>query len=55
MNVKHPMGVFHSFIKNFYDKMYLRLFYFDEAMCLLYMIIPNQDFENVKKHTFSHI
>ena len=30
MNVRHPMGVLHSFsIKNiFYDKMDLRLFYF---------------------------
>ena len=30
MNVRHPMGVSHSFsIKNiFYDKMDLRLFYF---------------------------
>ena len=33
MNVRHPMGVLHSFsIKNiFYDKMDLRLFYFDVA------------------------
>ena len=31
MNVRHPMGVSHSFsIKNiFYDKMDLRLFYFN--------------------------
>ena len=31
MNVRHPMGVLHSFsIKNiFYDKMDLMLFYFD--------------------------
>ena len=31
MKVKHPMGVLHLFsIKNiFYDKMYLRLVYFD--------------------------
>ena len=31
MKVKHPMGVLHLFsIKIiFYDKMYLRLFYFD--------------------------
>ena len=30
MNVRHPMGVLHSFsIKNiFYDKMEVRLFYF---------------------------
>ena len=35
MNVKHPMGVLHSFsIKNiFYDKMDFRLFYFDVAKC----------------------
>ena len=33
MNIKHLMGVLHSFsIKNtFYDKMNLRLFYFDVA------------------------
>ena len=33
MNVRHPMGVLNSFsIKNtFYDKMNLRLFYFDVA------------------------
>ena len=38
MNVKHPMGVLHSFsIKNiFYDTMDLRLFYFDvEALWFL--------------------
>ena len=31
MNVRHPMGVLHSFsIKNiFYDEIELRLFYFD--------------------------
>ena len=36
MNVSHPMGVLHSFsIKNiFYDKMNLRLFYFDVAAWL---------------------
>ena len=35
MNVSHPIGVLHSFsIKNiFYDKMDLRLFYFDVAIC----------------------
>ena len=35
MNVRQPMGVLHSFfIKNmFYDKMDLRLFYFDVATC----------------------
>ena len=34
MNVRHPMGVLHSFsIKNiFYDKMDLRHFYFDVAI-----------------------
>ena len=33
MTVRHPIGVLHSFsIKNtFYDKMDVRLFYFDEA------------------------
>ena len=35
MNVRNPMGVLHSFsIKNiFYDKMDVRLFYFDVAKC----------------------
>ena len=35
MNVRHPMGVLHSFsIKNiFYDKIDLRLFYFDVTTC----------------------
>ena len=34
MNLRHPMGVLHSFpIKNiFYDTMYLRLYYFDVAI-----------------------
>ena len=34
MNVRHPIGVLHLFsIKNiFYDKMELRLFYFDEVI-----------------------
>ena len=34
MNVRHPMGVLHSFsIKNIvYDKTDLRLFYFDVAI-----------------------
>ena len=34
MNVRHPMGTLHLFsIKNiFYDKMNLRLFYFDKAI-----------------------
>ena len=37
MNVRHPMGVLHSFaIKNmFYDIMDSRLFYFDVAMLSL--------------------
>ena len=37
MNVRHPMGVLYSFsIKNtFYDKMDLRLFYFDVAIVVL--------------------
>ena len=35
MNVRHPMGVLHSFfIKNiFYDEMDLRLFYFRATIC----------------------
>ena len=35
MNIRHPMGVLHSFsIKNiFYDKMDLKGFYFDVAKC----------------------
>ena len=35
MNVRHTMGALHSFsIENiFYDKMDLRLFYFDVAPC----------------------
>ena len=35
MNVRHPMGVVHSFsIKNiFYDKIDLRLFYFHVTIC----------------------
>ena len=45
MNVRHPMGVLHSFsIKNiFCDKMDLRLFYFDVAnyinLQLLYLTV----------------
>ena len=33
MNVRHPMGRLHSFsIKNIYDKMDLRLFYFHATL-----------------------
>ena len=40
MNVRHPMGVLHSFsIKNiFYDKMDLRLFYFHVKICMSYYL-----------------
>ena len=36
MNVRHPMGVLHSFsIKNiYYDEMDLRLFYFHLTICV---------------------
>ena len=38
MNVRHPMGVLHSFSikKFFYDKMDLRLFYFDVPIYIAY-------------------
>ena len=51
MNVRYPSRVSHSFsIKNiFYDKMALRLIYFDMARCSKHKIIIN--FKNV--HTFS--
>ena len=41
MNVRHTMGALHSFsIKNiFYDKMDLRLFYFDVAHCHINQMI----------------
>ena len=40
-NVRYPMGVLHSFsIKNiFYDKMDLRLFYFDVAIYQMIILI----------------
>ena len=36
MNVRHPIGILHSFsIKNiFYDKIDLRPFYFDVVICI---------------------
>ena len=44
MNVRHPMGVLHSFsVKNIScDKMDLRLFYFDVAkyFSVCYFVIP---------------
>ena len=48
MNVRHPMGVLHSFsIKNiFYDKMGLRLSYFDKA---IYSVTKYSWSSNLKK------
>ena len=45
MNVRHPMGVLHSFsIKNiFYDKMDLRLFYFHVTIYQREYISVNYD------------
>ena len=56
MNVRHPMGVLHSFsIKNsFYDKMDLQLFYFRVTMCVyLYTILQNPHY-NVNNMVRSH-
>ena len=43
MNVRHPMGVLHSFsIKNiFYDEMDFRLFCFDVEICNSELIAVN--------------
>ena len=52
MNVRHPLGV-HSFsIKNiFYDKMDLRLLYFDVAIYFLDQTLRNE--KHFKNHGYS--
>ena len=61
MNVRHPMGVLHSFsIKNiFYDKMDLRLFYFHVTTYKKSLQINTQDFSlslvQLSKATFTDV
>ena len=47
MNVRHPMGAFHTFsIKNiFYDKMDFRLFHFQVTICRSEMLLVLQDYQ----------
>ena len=54
MNVRHPMGVLHSFsIKNiFYDKMDLRLFYFRMTIFSLMQDLRNRFFYKNKNAQF---
>ena len=55
MNIRHPMGVLHSFsIKNiFYDKMDLRLFRFDMAISLKGNHVSIHT-ENIKTFAMKH-